>query len=166
MTTEAPTVYRWSPHPIGHYVNATSANSWLARLSPEEWNLAWLALPDPEYKSAPDGFESALTHSLSCSAIIERLHGEQLVLPMKRLMHGEAVGTVHLLKHARWNETPRLMMIDLNWFERWLERAMLARANHPNMLNRMIDDQAVHLEAARIIITKYGWATSFQEGSD
>ncbi len=45
-------------------VTATRASwiavHWLAEVGPEAWNLAWLALPNPEFEPAPSGFKTAL----------------------------------------------------------------------------------------------------------
>jgi hypothetical protein len=149
-------IYRWSPDPVEAYCPPGSVNAALAKLRPEAWNLAWLALPDPAHQKAPRGFRSALSHSLTCRATI----GPH-TLSMAQLLRIPARGFFNLAAQAQWNETPRLMEMDAQWREQWGEKADTARSEHPNDLNRTIDDAASNVQAARILLTRMGLAKTF-----
>lgn len=165
MSQEPTRVYRWSPYPVDRYCYPGSANHWLAEVGPEAWNLAWLALPNPEFEPAPSGFKTALRQSLSRRAEVTVAGGVVRRISLRQMVRGEALGCAVLAGYARWPDEPRVMTMAPDWRTQWRERAQFARGHHPDRLNRMFDDPARHLEAARILLTGYGWATRFEGSS-
>lgn len=157
-TTSRPAPYRWSPHPASHYADACGA--WLLKLSPVEWNLAWLALPNLD-GPAPPGFRDAVKRSVGCAASVPT-HQEVLHLSMRQMLDGQAVGFVHLSAAVTWRTTPPIMELIPGWKSAWLTRAKQARTEHPAALNRMIDDDVRDVTAARNLITAYGWCRNLE----
>lgn len=151
-------VYRWSPEPMSHYVRPDGPNPRLLRLTPLEWNLAWVALPDPVHVSAPRGFLTAMRRSIKCVG-----EAGQRVFKLGQLLRAPPHGFPHVVKMIEWRERPPLLDMDPDWFDNWVLRIQDARPNHPSMLHAMMNYTADDVRAARIILTKMGLAQNFQD---
>jgi len=58
-------LYRWSPQPQAHYARAGTKNPWIADLTGEEWNIAYLTLGEDIYEhEAPPNFLQVLRESM------------------------------------------------------------------------------------------------------
>lgn len=157
MTNSTPRVYRWSPHPMSHYIRPGSPNENLKELTPTEWNLAWVALPDPATTPAPENFVRVVRSSLPCVGSVGNL-----VLSMKQMLGSTAPGFPSLVANTKWHQQPPILSLDKDWLDRWKERVKQARVDHPSTLTQAMDRQVTDTSAAQNLLRGKGWANTFQ----
>ena len=151
-------VYRWSPKLIGEYelskAVGPSPKAFLD-FSPERWNLAWLSHPFEEgFPEHTKKFDDAITSTLQRD--IRAPGVEAPLLSMRKLMHIPATSfalvaaaspdfaTLHIVKLLG----PQLKQV-------WLDRARLARSDHPATLNRMLDYAVEDTRAAQVVLQRF-----------
>ncbi|MDO5623729.1 MAG: hypothetical protein Q4G71_03475 [Pseudomonadota bacterium] len=153
------TIHRWSPHPQAHYAEQATSDE-MARaiidMPTTHWNVAWLTLP-PVAEWQPLHIDM-LEQSLEC-----KIDTSKHICTVERLATLPAVHFATLSRIGKWLQRPRVMDLRKDWLEHWNTRARQARWGHPNILNMMIDEPANGVEAARIILSRWGFAKTFQD---
>ena len=151
MTSEQPyhRLYRWSPQPQAHYVRAGTKNPWIAELTGEEWNIAYLMLGEDIYDlEAPTGFLEALRGSMDCKVQLKHWGPNSLVTLRQAAWRPEIV--MYLLARDGvwvggppplaglfpcWHFSKRLT----SWTNCLHVNLMTARNDHPELLMRISD---------------------------
>ena len=151
-------IYRWSPKHIGEYelskVIGPSAKAVLD-FSPEQWNLAWLSHPFEE--GFPDHamkFDDAITRTLD-----RAIHAPGVgapMLSMRKLMNVPAPSFALVAGTSPdYADLPIVRLLGQDLRQVWLDRARLARSDHPATLNRMLDYHIEDTRAAQLALQRF-----------
>lgn len=151
-------IYRWSPKRIGEYelskVIGPSAKAVLD-FSPEHWNLAWLSHPFEEgFPDHAKKFDDAITRTLERT--IRAPGVEAPLLSVRKMMNVPA--TSFALVAMASPDCPSLPIVQLlgpALGQVWLDRARLARSDHPASLNRMLDYAIEDTRAAQLVLQRF-----------
>ena len=151
-------IYRWSPKHIGEYelskVVGPSAKAVLD-FSPEHWNLAWLSHPFEE--GFPDDarkFDDAITRTLD--RVIHAPGVDAPMLSMRKLMNVPATSFALVAAGSPdFADLPIVRLLGQHLRQVWLDRARLARSDHPASLNRMLDYAIEDTRAAQVVLQRF-----------
>ena len=167
MTREQPyhRLYRWSPQPQAHYARAGTKNPWIAELTAEEWNIAYLTLGEDIYDlEAPEGFLEALRGSMDCKVQLKHWGPDSLVTLRQAAWRPEIV--LYLLaRDGVWGgDTPPLAGLFPCWhfskrLTSWTNCLFVnleaARNDHPELLMRSSStEEVISLYEAKKVLEK------------
>ena len=151
-------IYRWSPKHIGEYelskVIGPSAKAVLD-FSPEHWNLAWLSHPFEEcFPEHAKKFDDALTRTLERT--IRGVGVNAPLLSVRKMMNVPATSfALVAIASPDCLSLPIVQLLGPTLAQVWLDRAKLARADHPAALNRMLDYNIEDTRAAQLVLQRF-----------
>ena len=151
-------IYRWSPKRIGEYelskVAGPSTKAFLD-FSPEHWNLAWLSHPfEVSFPERAKKFDDAITSTLERN--IRALGVEAPLLSVRKLMRALAMSFALVATASPdFAGLPIVKVFGPQIKQVWLNRAKLARADHPATLNRMLDYHIEDTRAAQQVLQRF-----------
>ena len=151
-------IYRWSPKRAEEYELSRAlgpSSKALLSFSPEHWNLAWLSHPFEE--GFPDHamrFDDAITRTLD-----RAIHAPGVDAPMLSMCKMMKVpATSFALVTAAspdFADLPIVKLLGPQLKQVWLDRARLARSDHPATLNRMLDYHTEDTRAAQLVLQRF-----------
>ena len=151
-------IYRWSPKRAEEYelskVLGPSSKALLS-FSPEHWNLAWLSHPFEEgFPEHAKKFDDAITSTLERN--IRAPGAEAPLLSMRKLMNVPATSFALVAATSPdYADLPIMKLLGQDLRQVWLNRAKLARADHPATLNRMLDYHIEDTRAAQQVLQRF-----------
>ena len=151
-------IYRWSPKRAEEYelskVLGPSSKA-LLPFSPEQWNLAWLSHPFEE--GVPDHakkFDDAITRTLDRA--IHAPGVDAPMLSMRKMMRVPATSFALVAGTSPdYADLPIVRLLGQQLKQVWLDRARLARSDHPASLNRMLDYAIEDTRAAQMVLQRF-----------
>ena len=151
-------IYRWSPKRAEEYelskVLGPSSKALLS-FSPEQWNLAWLSHPFEEgFPEHAKKFDDAITSTLERNIRAPGNHAPWL--SMRKLMNGPATSFALVAATSPdYADLPIVKLLGQDLRQVWLDRARLARSDHPATLNRMLDYHIEDTRAAQLALQRF-----------
>ena len=151
-------IYRWSPKRAEEYelskVLGPGSKAVLS-FSPEHWNLAWLSHPFEEcFPEHTKKFDDAITSTLQRD--IRAPGVEAPVLSMRKMMTIPATSFALVATASPdFPDLPIVRLLGQQLKQVWLDRARLARSDHPASLNRMLDYHIEDTRAAQQVLQRF-----------
>ena len=151
-------IYRWSPKRAEEYelskVLGPSSKALLSFL-PEQWNLAWLSHPFEEgFPGHAMKFDDAITRTLDRAIRAPGNHAPWL--SMRKLMNAPATSFALVAGASPdYADLPIVKLLGQDLRQVWLDRARLARSDHPASLNRMLDYAIEDTRAAQVVLQRF-----------
>ena len=151
-------IYRWSPKRAEEYelskVLGPSSKALLS-FSPEQWNLAWLSHPFEErFPDHAMKFDDAITRTLDRAIHAPGNHAPWL--SMRKLMNAPATSFALVAAGSPdFADLPIVRLLGQHLRQVWLDRARLARSDHPASLNRMLDYAIEDTRAAQVVLQRF-----------
>ena len=151
-------IYRWSPKRVEEYELSKAlgpSSKALLSFSPEQWNLAWLSHPFEEgFPDRAMKFDDAITRTLDRA--IHAPGVDAPLLSMRKMMKVPAASFALVATASPdFADLPIVKLLGQQLKQVWVDRARLARSDHPATLNRMLDYHIEDTRAAQQVLQRF-----------
>lgn len=151
-------IYRWSPKRAEEYELSKAlgpSSKALLSFSPEQWNLAWLSHPfENGFPNHAMKFDDAIARTLDRA--IHAPGADAPLLSMRKMMKVPAASfALVATESSDFADLPIVKLLGQQLKQVWIDRARLARSDHPASLNRMLDYAIEDTRAAQVVLQRF-----------